>query len=120
MTMHEALQFLDALHAHMEHSLSNPGPWCWPTRELVAYNLRLNRKQYPRDKDVTHSFTRNVAIAKERHWISEGPCGHHCHANHLRLTTAGVEALRLMNKEGCGPHCQQHRETKLHLQRKVA
>ena len=120
MTMHETLKFLDALHAHLERSVSNPGPWCWPTRELVAGNLRLNRKAFPRDTSPKDSFNRQLSIALRRHWIASGPCQPHCHAQHLTLTAAGQEALALMNEQGCGPQCHQHRETKLHLERKVA
>jgi hypothetical protein len=120
MTMHEALNFLDLLHNHIEHSVSNPGPWCWPTRQLVHYNLGLNRSCFPRDKRVYDSFNRQFKIARSRHWTDVGPCASHCHAEHLRLTDLGAEALRVMNEQGCGAHCHQHRETKLHLQRKVA
>jgi hypothetical protein len=28
--------------------------------------------------------------------------------------------LKVMNEQGCGPHCNQHREPKLRLERKVA
>lgn len=120
MTMHEALRVLDGLHGLFERSVSNPGPWCWPTRELVAANLRRNREAFPRDKDPTNSFARQLSIARRRHWIAAGPCQSHCHAEHLTLTAAGREALRMMNEQGCGPHCHVHRETKLHLERKVA
>jgi hypothetical protein len=120
MTMHEALNFLDALHGYLERNVSNPGPWCWPTRELVAQNLRLNRKAFPRDARPTDSFKRQLNIALERHWIASGPCQSHCHAQHLSLTAAGQEALVSMNEHGCGPHCGNHRDKKLHLTKKVA
>jgi len=120
MTMHETLRFLDALHGHLERSVSNPGPWCWPTRELVARNLRLNRKAFPRDTSPKDSFNRQLSIALRRHWIAAGPCQPHCHAQHLTLTAGGQEALALMNEQGCGPQCHVHREMKLHLERKVA
>ena len=120
MTMHQALQFLDALHEHIRHSVDKPGPWCAPTAEVVQYNLRLNRAAFPHDRDVSNSYRGQFKIARARHWVSEGPCQHHCHANHQQLTAAGHEALRLMDEQGCGPYCDQHRETKLHLERKVA
>lgn len=133
MTMHEALNFLDALTKHMEHSIKasdarfmnlprSPAPWAKPTREVVYANLRANRKVFGRDKDVSNSFTRNAGVAMERHWIAQGPCQSHCHAKHLWLTAAGKEALRLMNEQGCGPQCAQHKEglSELRLERKVA
>ena len=120
MTMHEALNFLDALHRYIEHSVSNPEPWCWPTRQLVHYNLRLNRGCFPRDKRVYDSFNRQFKIALSKHWTDAGPCASRCHAEHLRLTTNGAEVLKVMNEQGCGPHCNQHREPKLRLERKVA
>lgn len=120
MTMHEALNFLDAFHGFMERSVSNRGPWCWPTREMVAENLRLNRKAFPRDSYPLNSFLRQLEIALKRHWIAQGPCQSHCHAQHLTLTAPGREALALMNEAGCGPQCRTHAETKLHFERKVA
>jgi hypothetical protein len=120
MTMHEALIFLDALHRHIEHSVSKRGPWCWPTRELVHYNLGLNRSCFPRDKRVYDSFNRQFKVALSKHWAEAGPCASRCHAVHLRLTGEGTEVLCVMNEHGCGPHCNQHREPRLRLQRKVA
>ena len=132
MTMHEALNFLDALTKHMEHSIASsdarfvgmraPAPWTRPTREQVMANLRANRKVFGRDKDTSNSFTRQFKIAMERHWIAQGPCQPHCHARHLWLTAAGRDVLKLMNEQGCGPQCAQHREAfaELRLQRKVA
>ena len=123
MTMHETLNFIDALHGFIERNVSNPGPWCWPTRTLAAHNLRLNRAVFPRDKDqhvLTSSFEKQVDIARKRGWMSDGPCAPHCHGRHLSVTAQGREALRLMNEQGCGPQCQQHRETKLHLERRIA
>lgn len=120
MTMHETLNFIDALHRCIEHNVSNLGPWCWPTRELANYNLRLNRDAFPRDRRLKESFDKQVSIAARRHWIADAPCSAHCHARHLTLTAVGQEALRLMNEQGCGPHCEQHRDTRLNLERKVA
>jgi len=120
MTMHEALSFLDALHRHIEGNVSNRGPWCWPTRDLAAANLRLNREVFPRDASPTDSFKRQLGIALRRHWVASGPCQSHCHAQHLTLTAAGQEALRMMNEQGCGPHCRNHREMPLRLERRVA
>lgn len=127
MTMHEALIFLDALTKHLEHSIEahdsrfgggRPSPR--PTREVVMANLRANQKVFPRDSSVRHSFNRQLGIALERHWIAQGPCQSRCHARHLWLTATGEEVLKLMNEQGCGPQCSQHREIPLHLTRKVA
>lgn len=122
--MHESLKFLDALHAHIERNTSKRGPWCWPTRDLVAATLRLNREAFPRDAKPTDSFKRQLHVALRRHWIASAPCQPHCHAQHLSLTAAGQEALALMNAGGCPqckqPQCKQHREPKLHFEREVA
>lgn len=120
MTMHESLKFLDALHAHIERHTSKRGPWCWPTRDMVAESLRLNREAFPRDARPTDSFKRQLHIAIGRHWIAAGPCQSHCHAQHLTLTAAGREALALMNRDGCGPLCKQHRDVEPQFERKVA
>lgn len=122
MTMHEALTFIDALHGYVERTVANRGPWCWPTRELLAYNLRLNREAFPRDRPevLWRTFRSHCERAKVRGWLTEGPCTPHCHAVHTVLTGKGREALRLMGETGCGPQCVQHREIKLHLERKVA
>jgi hypothetical protein len=120
MTMHESLKFLDALHKHIERQTSKPGPGCWPTRELVARTFGLNRKVYPRDASPANSFNRQLQIALRRHWIASGGCQPGCHAQHLTLTPQGMEALRLMNAEGCGPQCSEHRNAKPHFERKVA
>ena len=120
MTMHDALKFIDAFHGMMVRSVSKSGPWCWPTREQATANLRRNRHAFPHDKDPSNSFRRQLKIARGRHWLTEGPCQSHCHAQHITLTGAGQEALRLMNEQGCGPRCAEHRDTKLHFERKVA
>ena len=126
MTMHEALFFLDDLHQFLEagvgnpHFAAEPGPWCWPTLEQVHLNLRVNRAAFPRDARVYDSFNTVFKIALRRHWTAKGHCQAGCKAEHLRLTAAGAEALRLMNEQGCGPQCSQHREINLHLERRAA
>lgn len=101
MYMHDTLYFLNALHAFIEASVDNRGPWCWPTRELASFNLRRNRMVFPRDNNLRQAFNRCVADAKLRGWIVEGPCAAHCHARHLSLTALGKEALDNMNLYGC-------------------
>src|SRR6266436_3739533 len=108
MMMHEALFFLDDLHQFLEAGVGNPGfraePGlsCWPTLDQVHLNLRVNRAAFPRDDKPYNSFQRVFKIALARHWAVKGPCQPGCHAEHLRLTAAGREALRLMNEQGCG------------------
>jgi hypothetical protein len=118
MTMREALEFLDELTKHMERSIAASDArysnlkvmpkWSRPTRDQVTESLRANRAAFPRDRDATHSFTRNLAIALQRHWIAKGPCQPHCHASHLWLTDMGAQALQMMKDHGCetGDHVQ--------------
>jgi hypothetical protein len=130
MTMHESLKFLDALRAHLEKNASEPGPWCWPTRDVVNRTLLLNRKAFPRDAKPGDSFKRQLGIALRQHWIAAGGCQPGCHAQHLSLTAAGQEALKLMNEQGC-PLCRDHADRtlrgipkgcapRLHFERRVA
>ena len=117
--MHEMLNFIDAQFRAFQRSVANPGPQCWPTWEQTLGNLRLNRKAFPRDDRPSRSFRRQLEIAFAKHWVVSEPCQSHCHTKHLKLTAAGQDALKLMNEQGCGPHCQQH-TPELRLQRKVA
>lgn len=98
MTMHEALFFIKGLHDRVERSVANKGPWCWPTRELLADNVRLNRDRFSGKRQ---DFRTQIAIAKRRGWVVEEGCSSHCHALHVRLSGAGLEMLALMNLHGC-------------------
>lgn len=98
MKMHEVLWLISEVHDHTAAAVSNKGDWCWPTRELLAENVMLNRDLFPGSDDVRKQIQR----ARERGWIVEGGCSPHCHARHLKLTTVGQEALKLMNEGGCG------------------
>lgn len=97
MTIHECLSFIKGLHDYVERSVSNKGLWCWPTRELLAANLALNRDVLGRESGARYQ----LALARRRGWIVEAGCQPHCHAQHVRLTGAGLEALRLMDELGC-------------------
>lgn len=99
MTIHECLLFIKGLHDFTERSVSNKGPWCWPTRELLAGNVALNREFFGRNADADMRY--QMAVARRRGWLVEGACQSHCHAQHVRLTGAGAEALRLMDELGC-------------------
>jgi hypothetical protein len=105
MTMHEALVFLDWLHGEIKLQGKFSEKGSWPTRELIAVNLRANKECYPRDRRVDDSFYRQMSIARKRRWAVQGPCSRSCHANHLWLTTAGLAVLEMMNREGCCPEC---------------
>lgn len=120
MTMHETLSFLDGLHGFLEQACARKGNCCWPTLDQVHLNLRLNRKVFARDQRVYDSFQRQFKIALARHWTAHEPCGPECHTKHLRLTATGVEILQLMNEQGCGPRCAQHREVSLRFEREAA
>jgi hypothetical protein len=73
------------------------------------------------DKNPVDSFRRQLGIAKARHWIAEGPCSLECHGEHLWLTEAGTEALRLMNERGCCAACEHVAHgAALRLEKKVA
>lgn len=111
MTIHESLFFIDELRRFVEKHVDHSGPWCWPTRELAAYNLRRNALVFRREKQLNRAFNLNVGTVKEKGWLVKGPCAPHCHAYHLKLTQLGQEALDNMNRYGCGTReCKPHPE----------
>jgi hypothetical protein len=121
MTMHETLGFVGRLHDWMADELKNPGPWCWPTRELLSANLRLNRHLF--SGEVVTSNGTNLTTAKRRGWILDGGCGSHCHARHITLTANGLEVLKLMDESGCSrfrQECQHPALPPLRLTRRAA
>jgi hypothetical protein len=124
MTQHELLAFVSGLHDHIAASISNPGPWCWPTRELLIENLNLNRHLWG-PRLITGEFPDALATLLRKHWMVAGPCEPHCHATHIRVTEAGLEALRLMDEQGCRSHIHVKRREKchregFHFRRKIA
>lgn len=108
MTMLECLDFVNQLHDYIESRVDRPGPWCWPTRDLVNENLKANRDNFPRDKYLVDSFGRVLRIARARGWVAVGGCSNHCHADHVRLTGVGQDMLCLMKQQGCesGDHIE--------------
>lgn len=130
MTQHELLSFIDSLHGYVERSVSNKGPWCWPTYELLLDNLKLNRNLW--GSRLADEFGDVFRTLQRKHWVAVGPCtvsasrsDVRCHARHISLTTAGLEALRLMNEGGCEGHIhvkrrEQCHTTGFHLQRRSA
>lgn len=118
MTMLECLDFISQLHDWVEKQVDRPGPWCWPTRDVVNLNLNRNRAAFPRDKYLVDSFGRVLRIARARGWVAVGGCQSHCHADHVRLTTVGQEMLALMKEQGC--KTGDHVEPEYRFQRKVA
>lgn len=121
MTMHEALYFIRGLHDYTERSVANKGPWCWPTRELLASNVAANRDRFTGGARNQGNFRMQLGIARRRGWVVEEGCSPHCHAMHVRLTGAGLEALRLMDEHGCNSEKARPCVTSgLHLHRKAA
>lgn len=122
MTQHELLVFVTGLHDHIERSVSSPGPWCWPTRELLVENLSANKHLW--GPHWGNEFNDTLKTLKRKHWVSEGGCQSHCHALHVQVTAAGAEALRLMDEFGCEGHIHVKRRTrchdKFHFHRKLA
>lgn len=117
MTIHECLRFIQGLHDYVAKSVDHPGPWCWPTRELLAANVRLNREHFTPD-DMRNQMGR----ARARGWLVEAPCQSHCHARHVSLTGVGLAALALMDERGCGAeaHGRECFREGLKFERKVA
>lgn len=103
MKMHETLYFIQRLHDFIEEGASKKGPWCWPTRDVLAENVDVNIEIL--GKNARADMRRQMGIARRRGWIDESGCVAHCHALHVKLTAAGREALRLMNESGCCPSC---------------
>ena len=58
MTQHELLAFMRGLHDHVERSLSKPGPWCWPTRELL---LEIECERAPVGAEVCEASTATLS-----------------------------------------------------------
>lgn len=107
MTEHEVLSFIGQFRDYLHRTLSRPENLPWPTREMVADNLTLNKGRYR--NTFTHSnFRRQVAILKRKGLVAEGPCQPHCHATHVSLTRLGEDMLAVMNQAGC--HTCLHRK----------
>lgn len=109
MTQHEVLAFVEGLHEFMKRKTGNESV-PWPTRELVRENFRLNRELW--GPNWTDQYRNAVSEARRRRWLVVGPgegCSVHCHAEHIRVTAAGAQALKLMNESGCEGHTV-HRE----------
>jgi hypothetical protein len=113
MTQHELLAFVDGLRRHVETEISNPGPWCWPTRELLVENLKANAKLWGPGL-ISGEFPDTLRTLKAKEWAAEAPCSPNCHANHVSLTEAGLEALRLMDERGCAGHIHVKRRERCH------
>jgi hypothetical protein len=113
MTQHELLAFVDGLRRHVETEISNPGPWCWPTRELLVENLKANAKLWGPGL-ISGEFPHTLRTLKAKEWAAEAPCSPNCHANHVSLTEAGLEALRLMDERGCVGHIHVKRRERCH------
>jgi hypothetical protein len=114
MTQHELLSFIDGLRGFVERSAvdAGPGPWCWPTWELLLGNLEYNRVFWgPR---WHNEFGDTIKTLRRKGWVAEGPCTLHCHARHVRITDEGFEALGVMNKQGCSGHMRVKRRSKCH------
>ena len=104
MTQHEVLAFVEGLHEHMNHVTGNSNV-PWPTRELLIDNFRLNREIW--GAGWADQYRNALSEARRRHWLVAGPgegCSVHCHAEHIRVTAAGAQALKLMDEGGCEGH----------------
>ena len=102
MTEHTALFFIKGLHDHLRVSVAHKGEWCWPTRELVTENLKLNRAVL--GADAVTSFKSQLGALRRKRWVVLEGCVSHCHAAHVKLTSTGLAALELMNEDGCSVH----------------
>lgn len=109
MTQHELLSFVDFLRREMQKE-----GWpadVWPTREVVLDNLTFNRDRWGPHWGNEYRDTRRTLLRKQ--WLLEEACSPSCHAVHVRLTAAGIEALRLMDADpdAC-------RRTHIHVKRR--
>jgi hypothetical protein len=129
MTQHEFLTFVAGLHEHVEQSLSNPGPWCWPTRELLLDNLNSNRQHFSDSpRPMSAHLAHMLRTLRAKGWVVADGCTEHCHASHVRITLDGLEALRLMDELGCGEvlrqgapkHCEHVPHAQFRFHRKLA
>jgi hypothetical protein len=113
LTQHELLAFVDGLRRTVEKQVVKAGSWCWPTRELLVENLNLNAKLWGPGL-ISGEFPDTLRTLKAKDWATEGPCSPQCHADHVSLTEAGLEALRLMDERGCAGHIHVKRRKRCH------
>jgi len=98
-------QFDDLHRYHIEQhpEMERTSPiWCWPTRETMRKNLALNKDLL--GPTWSEEFADTYRRLRRKEWTVELFCEPHCHAPHMVLTAAGIEALRLMNAGGCEGH----------------
>lgn len=109
MTQHELLAFTVALRGHIEATVGKrhgqPGAALWPTREVLVENLSLNRDRFG-TRVLDSGLQAALARAKKLHYVTVGGCMKDCHARHIIVTELGLEALRLMDEQGCEHHGQ--------------
>jgi hypothetical protein len=102
MTQHELLAFVEGLHEHMKQE-TGKSYVVWPTREMMADNIRLNREFW--GPGWSNQYRSALAEARRRHWVViDDGCSQTCHAQHVRVTAAGAQALAIMNTDGCAKH----------------
>jgi len=115
MKMHEFLWYVKAVHEKVESSVENPGRWCWPTRDLLAWNIRSNREAID-----PLGWRDRYQVARDKGFITVGPCAAHCHGPHVTLTAKGEATLARWMQQGCCAKCAcRAHEGEVHLARRI-
>src|SRR5579862_1667712 len=102
MTEHDAMFFVSGLREYLEGIGAGPGEGSWPPRELLAENLNANLNVL--GVDATRSFAVHLGRLRSKRWVVVEACSPDCHAEHIKLTGAGLAALEWMNEHGCSAH----------------
>lgn len=109
MTQHEFLTFTVALRDHIKATVEKrhgqPAAAFWPTRDVLVENIALNRDRLGPDV-LLGGIGKVLGTARKRRWVTVGGCMKDCHADHIIVTELGLEALRLMDEQGCEHHGQ--------------
>ena len=116
MTLHEALALIDRFNEHFQASVESNEVWCWPTREQLAYNIEFNRHCF----SSVQGWRVAMSAAWKNGWIGDQRCTQHCRSRHVILTSAGREALQLMNEHGCQECTDDHYLLRVRFARKLA
>jgi hypothetical protein len=114
MTQHELLDFVKGLRDYLERETSLKGEMCWPTRPVLLENLKYNQNLWGRSWKT--GFQSVEHLLKRKGWLFEEPCGSDCHAQHVKISSEGLQALQIWEDRGCPVHKYGARDRECHRQ----
>lgn len=111
MGKHDLLKFLVFLKEYIANHPEAPSmeAACWPTYEMLAYNVRLNKTFFPHPTALNSVAQSMQGLGL----ISIGPCGDGCHGEHYSVTEKGLRTLAKWDREGCEIATYSHRTCRL-------